>query len=167
MNAEHAKEGEKFLTKSGIPVTVLRNEGDKVVLRAETTGNENKVEKDYPLLPFDAAKVNKDAKVLLKANGKTNVAKTKRGPRERTISAAIDPLLNGKFTLKEIVAKLKKESPELAKQTADLAACIRARCVGWRRTGYTIEKDAKKRLKLLQPKGAPAASKTAKANHAR
>jgi hypothetical protein len=167
MNAEHAKEGEKFLTKSGIPVTVLRNEGDKVVLRAETTGNENKVEKDYPLLPFDAAKVNKEAKVLLKANGKAKGPKGKRAPREGTISAAIDPLLNGTKTVKEIVAELKKKAPELAKQTADLAACVRARCVGWRRKGYTIEKDAKKRLKLVPPKGAQSAAKTEKAGHAR
>ena len=137
------------------------------MLRAETTGNENKVEKDYPLLPFEESKVNKEAKVLMKANGKAKGPKGKRAPREGTISAAIDPLVNGTKTVKEIVAELKKKAPELAKQTADLAACVRARCVGWRRKGATIEKDAKKRLKLVLLKGAQAAAKTGKAAHAR
>jgi hypothetical protein len=167
MNAINAKVGEKYLTKSGIPVVATRRDGDKLVLRVETTGNEAKVEKDYALQAFDESKVSKDAKALLKANGKASGPKAKRGPREGTISAAIDPLLNGKFTLKEIVAKLKKEAPELAKQTADLAACVRARCVGWRRKGATIERDAKNHLKLVLPKGTPAAAKTKKASHAR
>ncbi len=166
MTAADAKVGEKYLTKSGIPVVATRRDGDKVVLRVETTGNETKVEKDYALQAFDETKVSKDAKALLKANGKTKGPKAKRAPREGTISAAIDPLLSGKFTLKEIVAKLKKEAPELAKQTADLAACVRARCVGWRRKGATIEKDAKKRLKLVPPKGAQPAAKVGKATHA-
>lgn len=167
MNAAEAKLGERYLTKSGIPVVAARHDGDKVVLRVETTGNETKVEKDYALQAFDETKVSKDAKALLKVNGKAKGPKGSRAPRQGTISAAIDPLLNGKFTLKEVVAKLKKESPELAKQTADLAACVRARMVGWRRKGATIEKDAKKRLKLVPPKAAPAAAKASKASHAR
>ncbi len=152
MTAAEAKVGEKYLTKTGIPVVATRRDGDKLVLRVETTGNETKVEKDYTLQAFSPDKVSKDAKALLKANGKAKGPKTAREPREGSISAAIDPLLNGKFTLKEIVAKLKKEAPELAKQTGDLAACVRARCVGWRRKGATIEKDAKKRITLVLPK---------------
>lgn len=167
MIAAEAKVGEKYLTKSGIPVVATRRDGDKLVLRVETTGNETKVEKNYALSEFEQAKVSKEARALLKANGKEKGPKGKRPAREGTLSAAIDPLLDGRFSLKEIVAKIQKEAPALAKQTADLAACVRARCVGWRRKGASIEKDAKKRLKLVPPKASPAAAKASKASHAR
>jgi hypothetical protein len=167
MNAAEAKVGEKYLTKSGIPVVATRRDGDKLVLRIETTGNETKVEKNYELVEFDITKISKEARALLKVNGKAKGSKGKRPAREGTLSAAIDPLLDGRFSLREIVAKIQKEAPELAKRTSDLAACVRARCVGWRRKGATIEKDAKKRLKLVLPKNMQPTARNGKTAHAR
>lgn len=150
MNAEHAREGEKFLTKAGIPVTVIRNDGNAVMLRAEPTGNEHKVAKEYPLLPFDPARVNKESKALLKASGKLKGPKAKRPVRQGTLSAAIDPLLNGKHTVKEIVQALKKNVPELVKRATDIAACVRARLWSFKRKGYSVERDAQKRIRVVE-----------------
>lgn len=151
MNASEAKLNEKYLTKSGIPVVVVRRDGDKVVLRAETTGNENTVERTYPLHVFNEGKVNRDAKLLLKINGKTKKdGKGGKKVRDGSLAAIIDPfLLAGDRTIKEIAAELKKKAGSQA-NGKDLEANCRARLWSFKRKGYSVERDAQKRVRVVE-----------------
>ncbi len=151
MNASEAKLNEKYLTKSGIPVVVVRRDGDKVVLRAETTGNENTVERTYPLQAYTEEKVNRDAKLLLKANGKAKKdGKSGKKVRDGSLAAIIDPfLVAGGHTIKEIAAELKKKAGPQA-NGKDLEANCRARLWSFKRKGYSVERDTQKRIRVIE-----------------
>jgi hypothetical protein len=51
MTANKAEIGKKYLTKTGIPVTVVGAKGNKMVLKVETTGNKTEVDGSYELRP--------------------------------------------------------------------------------------------------------------------
>ena len=53
------------------------------------------------------------------------------------------------LTTKEIAEKVAKEAGDLAKQM-DVAANCRARLVAFSRRGWRVEKDAEKRVKVVQ-----------------
>ena len=69
MNAEKAEAGKRYLSKTGVPVTVTDRRGDKIVLRVEVSGNKVEVSKDYPLFPYKESKLSKESRALLNSNG--------------------------------------------------------------------------------------------------
>lgn len=147
MNAEKAEVGKRYLSKTGVPVTVTERRGDKTVLRVDVSGNKVEVAKDYPLFPYKESKVSKESKALVNSNGK------KGRQREGSLAAIIDPMLfAGTKTVKEIAAELAKKAGASAKGK-DLEANVRARMVCYKRKGYCIEKDEKKHIKIIQSKG--------------
>jgi hypothetical protein len=151
MDAIKAQMNKKYLTKGGIPVTPVRVKGDKVIVKVETTGNETGVAKDYQLLQFEESKVNREAKMLLKVNSKPGHP-GKRAPREGTLAQLIDPMLfSGGHTVADIAAAVTKKAPVLAKGR-DMNANVRCRIVVLRRKGHRLERDAKKRVKIIAPK---------------
>ena len=152
MTAKEAKIGQKYLTKTGVPVTPVEQKGDKVVVRVETTGNKIEVDKTYDLKPFNEAQVSKDAKLLLKAKGRGKDSKTEKKVREGSFAALIDPmLLSGKFTIKQMDGELQRAAGSLCKGK-NVQANIRARLFSYRRKGWTVEKDAGKRIRIVQKK---------------
>ena len=153
MTAKEAKIGQKYLTKGGVPVTPIEQKADKVVLRTETTGNKVEVAREYELQPFNETKINKDARLLLKAKAGPK-GKGEKKVREGSFAALIDPmLLSGKFTIKQIDGELQRKANDLCKGK-NVQANIRARMVGYRRKGWTVERDGQKRIKLIPKKGA-------------
>lgn len=149
MNAEKAEVGKKYLSKQGVPVTIVGSRGDKIVVKLVTTGNQVDVPKDYELQPYDENKIASIARVHLKSNGKGG-----KGPKKKTesLAAIIDPLLfEGKMTVKEIAVELAKKAGDLGKNK-DLEANCRARLVSYRRKGWQVLKDDKKRVKVIERK---------------
>lgn len=150
MNANKAEAGKKYLSKSGVPVTLLEVKGSKVVLKIETTGNKVEVDGSYELKPYSESGVNKDARLLLKANGNGKAAGGRRKERAGTLAALIDPfLMAGTKTIQEIAAELKKKAGGLA-AGKDLEANCRARLFTFRRKGYRVERDDKKRVRVVK-----------------
>ena len=141
MKASEAKIGEKYLSRTGIPVTVLGGKGGKAILKLETTGSTIRVNGDYELRPVPPQSP-KDSQ------------KGKGTPQQPTSLAAIaDPLLlAGGHTVKEIAAELAKKAGNDA-QGKDLEANVRARLVSYTRKGWQVIKDEKKRVKVVQRKG--------------
>src|SRR5258708_16744204 len=154
MTAKEAQIGKKYLTKTGVPVTPVEQKGDKVVLRAETTGNKIEVDKGYDLKTFNEAQVSKDSKLLLKAKGRAKGGKGERKVREGSFAALIDPmLLSGKFTIKQMDGELQRKAGDLCKGK-NVQANIRARMFSYRRKGWTVERNAQKQIKVVPKKGA-------------
>lgn len=147
MNAEKAEVGQKYLSKKGVPVTVMGMKGDKVVLRVEVSGNKVEVAKNYELMPYKESKVSKEAKLLVNSNGKKSGER-----REGSLAAVIDPmLLAGGKTIQEIADVVEKKSGPAAKGK-DLQANVRARMVTYKRKGWQVEKNEKKHVKVVQSK---------------
>ena len=150
MTANKAEVGKKYLTKKGFPVVVTGVKGDKIVVKAESTGNTIVVEKDYELLPYEESRVSKDAKLLLAATGKSKNGKGPRKTREGSLAAVIDQFLfDGKHTVKEIAAELPKKAGAACKGK-DLEANVRARLFTYRRKGLRVEKDDQKRIRVIK-----------------
>ncbi len=83
-----------------------------------------------------------------KASGEKGPAKPKK--EGHSLAAIIDPLLfEGTHTVKEIAAELGRKAGEAAKGK-DLEANVRARLFTYRKKGYAVEKDAEKRVKIVQ-----------------
>jgi len=151
MKASEAKMGEKYLSKTGIPVTVTGAKDGKVLLRLEITGTTIRVNGEYELKPYDEKGVSKDSKLLMKANGRAKKAgKAATAHKPGSLASIIDPmLLSGGHTVKEIAAELTKRGGESAKGK-DLEANVRARLVTYTRKGWQALKDDKKRVKVAQ-----------------
>ena len=148
MNAEKAEVGQKYLSKKGVPVTVMGAKGDKIVLRVEVSGNKVEVAKNYELMPYKESKVSKEAKLLVNSNGKKSGEQ-----REGSLAAIIDPmLLAGGKTIQEIADIVAKKAGQAAKGK-DLQANVRARMVTYTRKCWRVEKDEKKHVKVVQVKG--------------
>ncbi|PJA14319.1 MAG: hypothetical protein CO113_03280 [Elusimicrobia bacterium CG_4_9_14_3_um_filter_62_55] len=82
--------------------------------------------------------------------GKKAAAKPQGAKKEGSLAAIIDPMLTtGGHTVAEIAAELAKKAGDAAKGR-DLAANVRARMVGYTRKGWKVEKDDKKRVKVVQ-----------------
>ena len=145
MNAEKAEVGKRYLSKTGVPVTVMGTKGDKIVLRVEVSGNKVDVAKSYELKPYNESKINKESKLLMNSNGK------KGKHREGSLAALIDPLFDGSKTIQEIADIVAKKAGQAAKGR-DLQANVRARMVSFRRQGLRVEKDEKKRVKVIGKK---------------
>ena len=147
MNAEKAEVGQKYLSKKGVPVTVMSMKGDKVVLRVEVSGNKVEVAKNYELLPYKESKVSKEAKLLADSNGRKIGAR-----REGSLAVIIDPMLfTGGKTIQEMADVVAKKAGQAAKGK-DLQANVRARMVTFRRKGWRVEKNGKKHIKVIQSK---------------
>lgn len=130
-------------------MTVVGIKGDKVIVRLDTIGKEVAIHKGDELRPFNEAQVSKDARVILKANGKGGKPKAKK---TNALSAFIDPyLLAGGKTTQEIAADVAKKAGEAGKGR-DIAANVRARMVSYTRKGWQVVKDEKKRVKVVQKK---------------
>lgn len=152
MTADKAKVGEKYLTKKGIPVTVVGAKGDRIIVKLESSDKQIGIPKNSELRPYDEKAISNVARIFIKANGKgKNGGKTK-AKKENSMAAIIDPmLLAGGKTVKEIAAELAKKAPEAAKGK-DLEANVRARMVTYTRKGWQVIKDDKKRVKVIQKK---------------
>lgn len=150
MIANKAETGKKYLTKSGIPVTMLGPKGSKMLLKVETTGNKTEVDADYELRPYDETKLSKDARLLMKVSGKSKNGASKTGARDGSLAAVIDPMLfSGGHTIQEIAAELKKKAKALT-NGKDLEANVRARLFTYRRKGFRVEKDAQKNIRVVK-----------------
>jgi hypothetical protein len=148
MDAIKATIGEKYLSKKGTPVTVIKHKGDKVVLKIAGSDNEIEVAKDYELKPYDKSQVSKEARILEKANS----PKGGRKPRGESVAAIIDPLLfAGGKSVKEIAELVTKKAGDLAKGK-DMEANVRARMVTYSRKGWRIEKNDRKHVKVVKLK---------------
>ena len=145
MNAEKAEIGKRYLSKTGVPVTMMGLKGDKVILRVEVSGNKVDVAKSYELRPYAESKINKESKLLMNSNGK------KGKHREGSLAALIDPLFDGSKTIQEIADIVAKKAGQAAKDR-DLQANVRARMVSFRRQGLRVEKDEQKRVKVIGKK---------------
>lgn len=145
MNAEKAEVGKRYLSKTGVPVTVMGAKGDKVILRVEVSGNKVDVAKSYELRPYQESKINKESRLLMNSNGK------KGKHREGSLAAIIDSLFDGSKTIQEIADIVAKKAGQAAKGK-DLAANVRARMVSFRRQGLRVEKDEQKRVKVIGKK---------------
>ena len=152
MKASEAKVGETYLSRTGIPVTVVGPKNGKTLIKLKTTGTFTMVNGDYELKPYTEKGVGKDSKLLLKVNGKgkkTGKAEAKKGG---SLAAIIDPfLLAGGKTTQEIAAELSKKGGEAAKGK-DLNANVRARMVSYTRKGWQVVKDDKKHVRVVQAK---------------
>lgn len=153
MKASEAKVGVKYLSKTGIPVTVSGLKSGKVLIKLETTGTTIAVNGDYELKPYDEKGINKDSRLLLKINGKSKNGGKVKAKKENSLAAIIDPmLLAGGKTVKEIANELAKKAPEAVKDK-DLEANVRARMVSYTRKGWQVIKDEKKCVKVVQKNG--------------
>lgn len=148
MDAIKAEIGKKYLSKKGTPVTIIGHKGDKVILKIASSDNEIAVANNYELKPYNKSQISKDARFLENANG----AKGRRNPNGESISGIIDPLLfTGGKTVKEIAALVIKNAGTLAKGK-DMEANVRARMVTYSRKGWSIQKNDRKHVKVIQPK---------------
>ena len=146
MKANDAKAGEMYLSRTGIPVTVMGPKNGKVLIKLKTTGTFTMVNGDYELKPYEEKAIGKDSKALLKADSRV---KSRKGG---SLAAIIDPmLLAGTKTVAEMASELAKKAGEAGKGK-DLAANVRARMVRYTRKGWKVVKDEKKRIKVVQPK---------------
>jgi len=153
MKANEAKVGEMYLSRTGIPVTMVGPKNGKFLIKLKTTGTFTMVNGDYELKPYEEKGVGKDSKLLLKVNGKGKAEGKAKAKKEGSLAAIIDPfLLAGGKTVAEITVELAKKAGEAGKGK-DLAANIRARMVSYTRKGWQVLKDDKKRVKVAQKKG--------------
>lgn len=98
------------------------------------------------------ARKNEKAKKGSAASPKGKAARSAGGNGGGSLAAIIDPmLLAGGKTVKEIAAELAKKAAEAAKGK-DLAANVRARMVSYTRKGWRVEKDDKKRVRVVEAK---------------
>ena len=163
MKASEAKVGEKYLSKTGATVTKTGEKDGKIVMTLDS-GIVFRCGPDYELKPIKGAdgKVHnvkawqkgKAAKVVSAPEQKIAIGTTAvKPPRATSLAAIIDPMiLTGGHTVKEIAAELGKCAGDAA-QGKDLNANVRARLVTYTRKGWTVAKDDKKRVKVIQPKG--------------
>jgi hypothetical protein len=146
MKASDAKAGEMYLSRTGIPVTVMGPKNGKILIKLKTTGTFTMVNGDYELRHYSEKGIGKDSRILLKVNGKGKVKAKKEG----SLAAIIDPfLLSGGHTIQEIAAEVAKEAGDAGKNK-DIAANCRARMVSYTRKGWQVVKDEKKRIKVVQ-----------------
>ncbi|HBW23292.1 MAG: hypothetical protein A2X28_06420 [Elusimicrobia bacterium GWA2_56_46] len=149
MKASEAKVGEKYLSRTGIPVTLVGSKAGKFQIKLETTGTAVGVNGDYELRPYDEKGIDKESRILLKLNGKGKGGKTK-AKKAGSLSAIIDPyLLAGGKMVAEIAAEVTKKAGEAAKGR-DINANVRARLVCYTRKGWQVVKDDKKRVKVVR-----------------
>ena len=154
MNAVKAKIGEKYLSKKGTPVTVIKHKGDKVILKITGSDNEIPVAKNYDLRPYNKFQVSKDARILDQTKG----PKGGRKPRGESVAAIIDPLLfSGGKSVKEIAELVTRKAGDLAKGK-DMEANVRARMVTCTRKGWKVEKNDQKHVKIIDRKSEEAFS---------
>ena len=152
MKANEAKVGEMYLSRTGIPVTVVGPKNGKTLIKLKTTGTFTMVNGDYELKPYDEKGIGKESKLLLKVNGKGKTAGKAKAKNGGSLAAIIDPLLlSGGHTVKEIATELAKKAAEAAKGK-DLEANVRARCWTFKKKGWQVVKDDKKRVKVVQSK---------------
>ena len=150
MKASEAKAGVKYLSKTGIPVTVTGSKNGKFLIKLETNGTTVAVNAEYELTPLAKPAVSKEANLPAKDKGKTKLEVKTVAPAAKSLSALIDPmLLSGGHTVKEIAAELLKKAGEMAKGK-NLEANVRARMVSYTRKGWQVVKDDKKRVKVSQ-----------------
>lgn len=85
-------------------------------------------------------------------NGKGGAAaKKQRGKKEGSLAAIIDPyLIEGGHLVRDIASEVTKRAGEAAKGR-DIEANVRARLVSFKRKGWSVVKDAEKRVKVVQP----------------
>lgn len=142
MKAEEAKIGEKYLTKKGIPITVVSFKGDRVIVKLENLNKQIGIPKNSELKPFNESEINGIVKFI-----KTDkVSEHKEG----SLAAFIDPLLfEGKYTVKEIAKIIIQKAGDYAKNK-DIEANIRARMVTYKRKGYQVLKDENKHIKVIK-----------------
>ncbi|OGS08238.1 MAG: hypothetical protein A2270_10425 [Elusimicrobia bacterium RIFOXYA12_FULL_51_18] len=153
MKANEAKVGEKYLSKTGIPVTMTGSKAGKVLIKLETTGTTIMVNGDYELKPYDEKGIGKESKLLLKVNGKGKTGGGAKAKNGGSLAAIIDPyLLSGGKTTQEIAAEVAKKAGDAGKGK-DLEANVRARCWTFKKKGWQVVKDDKKRVKVFQKKG--------------
>ncbi len=140
MKAGEAKAGEKYISRTGVPVTVIEATGAKTKLKLETTGSSIWVNNDYELKPR-GAEVQRKGRNFPK--GKTGAVAGTGPQKSLTLSAIIDPMLfDGGHTVSEIAGELSRKAGESAKGK-DLEANIRARLVSYKRKGWKIVKNGK------------------------
>lgn len=95
---------------------------------------------------------------MAKKNGSKNAghaakaAKTQGAKREGSLAAIIDPyLIGGGHLVRDIAAEVARKAGEAAKGR-DIEANVRARIVSFKRKGWSVVKDAEKRVKVVQAK---------------
>jgi len=149
MEAIKAKIGEKYLNGKGTPVTVAGIKGDKVILKIAGSDNEIPVGKTYELKPFSKAGISKDAKALSQANGKTQ-SKNGKKPKEGSLASLIDPFLfEGKHSVREIAELVTKKAGKLP-ANLDMKANVRARLWAYKKKNYVVQRDEKRRVRLVK-----------------
>jgi hypothetical protein len=150
MKASEAKEGSRYLSRTGIPVTVTGTKNGKVLIRLETTKTTVGVNGDYELKPIPGKQMPKEFKPEAVEKIKAKPTLKVQATGAVSLSAVIDPmLLAGGHTVKDIAAELLKKAGAIAKGK-DLKANVRARMVAYTRKGWQVTKDAQKRVKVLQ-----------------
>jgi hypothetical protein len=150
MKANEAKVGEMYLSRTGIPVTVIGPKNGKFLIKLKTTGTFTMVNGDYELKSYDEKHIGRDSTALLKANGKGKPAAKVKAKDGVSLASIIDPLiLAGGYTTQEIAAELAKKSGAAGKGK-DLNANVRARLVTYTRRGWQVVKDDRKRVKVVQ-----------------
>ncbi|MFA5161848.1 MAG: hypothetical protein WC421_06345 [Elusimicrobiales bacterium] len=139
MNAARAEIGKKYITRTGIPVTVVSVKDGKISLKSATTGSVIRVNGDYELKPINDPQPSHTPK-----SGKKTAPSGKSGAQKpASLAAIIDPiLLDGGHTVKEIAAELGQKAGENAKGK-DLEANVRARLVSYKRKGWQVLKNGK------------------------
>ena len=163
MKASEAKIGEKYISKTGAIVTKTGEKDGKIVMTL-SSGIVFRCGPDYELKPIKIA----DGKVHnAKAGYKEKPAKVVPVPEQKpaigvtavklsrptSLAAIIDPMiLAGGHTVNEIAAEVAKKAGD-AVRGKDVNANVRARLVTYTRKGWTVAKDDKKRVKVIQPKG--------------
>jgi len=159
MKAGTAVIGKKYLSKNGIPVTVVEFKDDKVVLFSEVTKMKIPVSQNYPLKPYeeDVKPVSEElvkGKVSDLLNSIGPGIPRKRviiNPKAETMASVIDPyLFEGGRTVKEIVRLIEKRKLAII-EGKDLHANVRARLVNYTRKGFQIERAADKKVKVTEP----------------
>ena len=152
MKASEAKVGEMYLSRTGIPVTVVGPKNGKTLIKLKTTGTFTMVNGEYELKPYSEKEVGKDSKLLLKVNGKGKKTGKAKAKKEGSLAAIIDPfLLAGGKTTQEIAAELAKRAGDAGKGK-DLNANVRARLVSYTRKGWQVVKDDKNHVRVVQKK---------------
>ena len=149
MEAIKAKVGERYLNNKGTPVTVVGVKGDKVLLKVSGSDNEVPVDKNYEIKPFTPSGVSKDAKLLIRANGKGR-GRTGKNVAGVSLAALIDPFLfAGGKTVREIAELVTKKAGKLA-NGKDMKANVRARLWNYKKKNYVVQKDDKRRIRLVK-----------------
>ena len=139
MNASQAEVGKKYLTRTGIPATVISTKDGKTSLKLATTGSIIRVNGDYELKPINGPKPSHTPK----SNEKAAPIGISGAQKPTSLAAIIDPMvLAGGYTVKEIAAELGKQAGEDAKGK-DLEANVRARLVSYKRKGWQVLKNGK------------------------